>query len=319
MKPQVLYIAGHTGLVGSALLRRTIGDEKYSVITQTHAELDLTNAEGVADFLHRKRPDRVIIAAGRVGGILANQTYSGEFIHQNLTIQSNLIHQSMKAGVKSLIFLGSSCMYPKHCPQPMSESSLLTGLLEETNLPYAIAKISGWGMCLAYNQQYGTNYITAIPANLYGVNDNFHPQDSHVIPGMLRRFHEAKIRDAKEVVIWGTGKPKREFLLSEDLADALLFLWEQDFHSSQPINIGSGCEVSIAELAETIKKIVGFEGRLVFDTNKPDGMPLKRLDNSQMEKLAWSAKISLERGIENVYQWCLDGRIFERSPVQGSV
>ncbi|MEA5468537.1 GDP-L-fucose synthase [Spirulina sp. 06S082] len=314
MKRQVLYIAGHTGLVGSALLRRTIRDENYAVITRTRAELDLMNSDSVAEFMQQESPDRVIIAAGRVGGILANQTYCGEFIHQNLTIQNNLIHQSMKAGVKSLVFLGSSCMYPKHCPQPMSESALLTGLLEETNLPYAIAKISGWGMCQAYNQQYGMNYMTAIPANLYGRNDNFHPQDSHVIPGMIRRFHEAKIQQLKEVVVWGTGKPKREFLLSDDLADALLFLLEKNYHSSQPINIGSGQEVSISELAETIKEIVGFDGHLIFDTHKPDGMPLKRLDNSQMEKLAWSAKTSLAEGIQKVYEWCLNSKIFEKIP-----
>ncbi|WP_204105260.1 MULTISPECIES: GDP-L-fucose synthase [Spirulina sp. CCY15215] len=311
MKPKTLYIAGHTGLVGSALLRRTIGDTNYSIITRTRAELDLMNSESVGQFLQREQPDRVIIAAGRVGGISANQTYSGEFIHQNLTIQNNLIHQAMKAGIKSLIFLGSSCMYPKHCPQPMSENSLLTGVLEETNLPYAIAKLSGWAMCLAYNQQYGTNYITVIPANLYGINDNFHPQDSHVIPGMIRRFHEAKINDAKKVIIWGTGKPKREFLLSDDLADALIFLLDHNHNSSQLINIGSGEEVSIAELAEIIKEIVGFEGRLVFDTDKPDGMPLKRLDNSQIEKLAWSAQTSLAEGIKKVYRWCLDGRILK--------
>lgn len=312
-----IYVAGHRGMVGSAILRRLqarqAAGERLSLLTRTHAELDLTDQAAVRDFFASEKPDVVVLAAAKVGGILANNNYPAEFIYENLMMECNLVHQAYQAGVRQLLFLGSSCIYPKFAPQPMPESSLLTGVLEPTNEPYAIAKIAGIKLCESYNRQYGTDYRSVMPTNLYGPNDNFHPSNSHVVPAMLRRFHEAVASGASEVVVWGTGTPKREFLHVDDMAEASLFVLELDRASYEAnvspmlshINVGTGEDVTIRELAETIAHITGFTGRLRFDTDKPDGTPRKLMDVSRLAAMGWRARISLADGLRDAYGWFL--------------
>lgn len=304
-KDSKIYIAGHRGLVGSAIMRRLKAEGYKNFITRTHAELDLTRQEKVEEFFREERPDYVFLAAARVGGIYANNTFPAEFIYSNLTIQTNIIHASYLFGVKKMLFLGSSCIYPKNCPQPMKEEYLLGGHLEPTNEPYAVAKIAGIKMCQAYNRQYGTNFLSVMPTNLYGPNDNFDLKTSHVLPALIRKFHEAKIKGLSEVEIWGTGSPMREFLHVDDLADACLFLMK-NYNKSEIINIGAGKDLTIKELAEIIACIVKFEGRLVFNSIKPDGMPKKLLDVSRLHSLGWMAKIGLEQGIAKTYKWYVE-------------
>jgi GDP-L-fucose synthase len=298
-----VYVAGHRGLVGSALMRRLQKGGYQNLITRTHAELDLLDQLAVREFFQAERPDHVFLAAAKVGGIVANNTYPAEFIYQNLMIQSNIIHAAYESGVNKLLFLGSSCIYPKFAPQPMKEEHLLTGVLEPTNEPYAIAKIAGIKMCGAYNRQYSTNFMSVMPTNLYGPGDNYDLQNSHVMPALIRKMHDAKVRGDKEVVVWGTGKPHREFLCSDDMADACVFLMEtRDAKDvGEFVNIGIGQDVTIRELAELVAKVVRFEGELVFDTTKPDGTPRKLLDVSRLRGLGWCAKISLEDGIVQAY------------------
>ena len=301
-KNSKIYIAGHRGLVGSAIMRRLKAECYKNLITRTHAELDLTRQERVEEFFHEERPDYVFLAAARVGGIYANNTYPAEFIYSNLTIQTNIIHASYVFKVKKMLFLGSSCIYPKNCPQPMKEEYLLSGPLEPTNEPYAVAKIAGIKMCQAYNRQYGTNFLSVMPTNLYGPNDNFDLKTSHVLPALIRKFHEAKIKGLSEVEIWGTGSPRREFLHVDDLADACLFLMK-NYNSSEIINIGVGKDQTIRELAEIIAGLTGFKGSIRFDTGKPDGTPVKRLDVSKINSIGWRARIGLEQGIAETYKW----------------
>src|SRR3990172_6582481 len=309
-----IYVAGHRGLVGSAIVRRLTspsplagegrGEGGYTnILTRTHSELDLTDQRAVNEFFEKEKPQFVFIAAAKVGGIYANNTYRAAFIYQNLMIESNLLHASYRHGVKKLLFLGSSCIYPKLAPQPMKEEHLLTGLLEPTNEPYAIAKIAGIKMCDAFNRQYGTNFMSAMPTNLYGPGDNYDLKNSHVLPALIRRMHEAKVQGAKEVVVWGSGAPKREFLYSDDLADACVFLMERCNAADigEFINIGVGREITIRELAELIAEIVGFRGRLVFDSSKPDGTPRKLLDVSRFQALGWQAKTGFREGIAKAY------------------
>jgi GDP-L-fucose synthase len=305
-----IYVAGHRGLVGSALMRQLIARGYKNLITRTHAELDLTSQAAVSEFFASEKPDFVFLAAAKVGGIHANNVYPAEFIHQNLAIQTNVIHESWRNKVQRLLFLGSSCIYPRDCPQPIKEEYLLTGLLEPTNRPYALAKIAGIEMCHAYNRQYGTRYIAAMPTNLYGPGDNYDLNNSHVLPALIRKMHEAKERGYKEVVVWGTGTPRREFLYSDDMADACLYLMEQAeeglrdlFDEQQPplLNIGCGEDVTIRALAETVARIVGFSGNLVFDTSKPDGTPRKLLAVNRLSSLGWSARTALEHGISLAY------------------
>ncbi len=295
-----IYIAGHRGMVGSAIHRRLKADGYTNFITRTSSELDLRNQQAVADFFAEEKPDYVILAAAKVGGIHANNTYRAEFLHDNLLIQNNVIHQSYVNGVKKLMFLGSSCIYPKLAPQPLREDYLLTGLLEYTNEPYAIAKIAGIKMCEAYRDQYGCNFISVMPTNLYGPNDNYDLQNSHVLPALIRKFHTAKIRGESQVQVWGSGNPKREFLHADDLADACVFLMEK-YHESTLVNIGTGEDISIRDLATLIGEVVGFEGELVFDTSKPDGTPRKLMDVGKLHKLGWRHKIELKDGIASVY------------------
>jgi len=304
-KDSKIYIAGHRGLVGSAIMRRLKAEGYKNLLTHTHAELDLTRQEKVEGFFHEERPDYVFLAAARVGGIYANNTYPAEFIYSNLTIQTNVIHASYLFEVKKMLFLGSSCIYPKNCHQPMKEEYLLSGPLEPTNEPYAVAKIVGIKMCQAYNRQYGTNFLSVMPTNLYGPNDNFDLKTSHVLPALIRKFHEAKIKGLSEVEIWGTGSPRREFLHVDDLADACLFLIK-NYNKSKIINIGAGKDLTIKELAEMIARIVGFEGRLVFNSIKPDGMPKKLLDVSRLHSFGWRARIGLEQGIAKTYKWYVE-------------
>jgi len=301
-KDSKIYIAGHRGLVGSALVRKLTEMGYMNLIARTHAELDLTRQRDVEDFFDKERPEYVFLAAAKVGGILANNTYPAEFIYSNIVVQSNVIHSSYLFGVKKLSFLGSSCIYPRDCPQPMKEEYLLSGYLEPTNEPYVVAKIAGIKMCQSYNRQYGTNYISVMPTNLYGPNDNFDLQNAHVLPALIRKFHEAKVADQKEVVVWGTGSPRREFLYIEDLADACVFFMN-NYNSSEIINIGVGKDISIRELALMVKEIVDYNGELVFDTSKPDGTPRKLLDVSKLSSLGWKAKTSLEEGIKKTYEW----------------
>ncbi len=304
MRPdRKVYVAGHRGLVGSAIVRRMQAGGYSDIIRRTHAELDLTDQRAVNEFFENEKPQFVFIAAAKVGGIYANNTYRADFIYQNLMIESNLIHASYRHGVKKLLFLGSSCIYPKLAPQPMKEEHLLTGLLEPTNEPYAIAKIAGIKMCGAYNRQYGTNFMSAMPTNLYGPGDNYDLKNSHVLPALIRRMHEAKVQGDKEVVVWGSGAPKREFLYSDDLADACVFLMERCSAADigEFINIGVGREITIRELAELIAEIVGFRGKLVFDSSKPDGTPRKLLDVSRFQALGWQAKTSFREGITKAY------------------
>ncbi|MFZ5564971.1 MAG: GDP-L-fucose synthase family protein [Thermodesulfobacteriota bacterium] len=314
-----IYIAGHRGLAGSALVRKLKQQGYGNLLTRTHAELDLTRQADTEAFLQSARPDCVFVAAAKVGGILANNTYPADFIYQNLVIETNIIDAACRAGVKRLLFLGSSCIYPKACPQPMKEEHLLTGPLEPTNEPYAVAKIAGIKMCQSYNRQYGTRFVAVMPTNLYGPNDNFDLETSHVLPALIRKFHEAKKAGAREVVVWGTGTPRREFLHADDLADACLFVMnlpDSDFdrlvHGADVplINIGMGKDSTIAELAGLIKEIVGFDGTIRFDTAKPDGTLQKLLDVSRMTALGWRAKIPLKAGLQDTYQWCLDHHVF---------
>ena len=311
-----IYVAGHRGLVGSAILKNLLSKGYENLIYKTHEELDLLNQQAVADFFESEKPEYVILAAAKVGGIIANNTYRADFIYENLQIQNNVIHQSYIHGVAKLLFLGSTCVYPKNAPQPMSEESLLTSELEYTNEPYAIAKIAGIKMCESYNIQYGTNFISVMPTNLYGPNDNFDLETSHVLPALLRKMHEAKLNNEPKVEIWGSGKPRREFLYSEDMADACVFLLEsRDFKDTYAketkeirnthINIGTGVDVSIKELAQTIKEIVGFKGELYFNASKPDGTMIKLTDPSKLHSLGWKHKVELDDGIRTMYEWYL--------------
>jgi len=305
-KDSKIYIAGHRGLVGSALVRRLTEPGYMNLIVRTHAELDLTRQTEVEDFFKREHPEYVFLAAAKVGGILANNTYPAEFIYSNIVVQSNVIHSSYLFGVKKVLFLGSSCIYPRDCPQPMKEDYLLSGYLEPTNEPYAIAKIAGIKMCQAYNRQYGANFISVMPTNLYGPNDNFDMQNAHVLPALIRKFHEAKVAGQKEVVVWGTGSPRREFLYVDDLADACIFLMNNYNNSPEIINIGVGKDISIRELALMVKEIVDYNGEIVFDTSKPDGTPRKLLDVSKLSSLGWQAKTGLREGIKRTYQWYVE-------------
>jgi GDP-L-fucose synthase len=303
-----ILVAGAAGLVGSAICRRLEKDGFTNILAPAHAELDLTNPDAVSDWFKQHKPDYVFMAAAKVGGILANDTYPADFIYTNLQIQNNLIHQSFAHNVEKAIFLGSSCIYPKHCPQPMKEEHLLTGPLEPTNEPYAIAKIAGIEMCWAYNRQHHTKFIPVMPTNLYGPNDNFDLETSHVMAALIRKFHEAVQNNDKTVPIWGTGSPKREFLHVDDLADACIFLMNQPdtaikYQDHPLLNIGTGQDLTIKSLAELIKKITGFSGQLVFDDSKPDGTPQKLLDVSRINALGWQAHISLEQGIHETYKW----------------
>lgn len=300
-KNSKIFVAGHRGMVGSAIYRKLQKEGYQNLITRTSKELDLRDQQAVATFFNEEKPDYVFLAAAKVGGIVANNTYRADFLYENLAIQNNVIHQSYVNEVKKLMFLGSSCIYPKLAPQPLKEEYLLTGLLEPTNEPYAIAKIAGIKMCDAYRDQYGCNFVSVMPTNLYGYNDNYHPQNSHVLPALIRKFDEAKENGNKEVVIWGTGSPMREFLFADDLADACYFLME-NYSEPNLINIGTGEDLTIRDLALAIKETVGFEGELVFDTSKPDGTPRKLMDVSKLHNLGWKHKIVLKEGLELAYQ-----------------
>lgn len=310
-----IFVAGAKGLVGSALIRCLQAKGYSTLLTPSHTELDLTNQQAVAAFFKKEKPEYVLLAAARVGGIHANNTYPAEFIYDNLAIQNNVIHQSWLHGVKRLLFLGSSCIYPKLAPQPMKEDALLTGLLEATNEPYAIAKIAGIKMCEAYNRQYDTKFIAVMPTNLYGPGDNFHPENSHVLPGLIRRFHEAKISGAPDVVVWGTGTPRRELLYVDDMAEGSVFLMELPEEQisaellSYPkpcfVNLGTGEDITIQEMAEAVARVVTYTGKIVFDPSKPDGTPRKLQDVSRIHSLGWKHRIALEEGIRNTYQWYL--------------
>lgn len=306
-----IYVAGHRGLAGSALVRRLRQQGYDNLLLCTHAELELTDQAAVRDFFQRERPDYVFLAAAKVGGIVANSSYPAEFIHGNLAVQTNVLHESWRAGVKRLLFLGSSCIYPRDCPQPIREDYLLTGPLEPTNRPYAIAKIAGIEMCWSYNRQYGTGFLAAMPTNLYGPGDSYDPNNSHVLPALIRKMHEATKGGLDEVVIWGTGAPMREFLYSEDMAEACVYLLElpppkfaQLIKDSEPplVNIGYGEDLSIAELARTVARVVGFHGSLRFDTSKPDGTPRKFLDSGRMNRLGWKPRTRMDAGIALAYQ-----------------
>lgn len=300
-KDSKIYVAGHRGMVGSAIVRKLEAEGFQNIITRTSKELDLRNQLAVSEFFANEKPEYVFLAAAKVGGIVANNTYRAEFLYDNLQLQNNVIHYSYVNGVKKLMFLGSSCIYPKLAEQPLREDYLLTGVLEPTNEPYAIAKIAGIKMCESYRAQYGCNFISVMPTNLYGYNDNYHPQNSHVLPALIRKFHEAKVEGKAEVEIWGTGSPLREFLFSDDLADACFFLM-QNYDEQQFINIGVGHDISIKDLALLVKKIVGFEGELSFNTSKPDGTPRKLMDVSKLHSLGWKHKIELAEGIEMAYE-----------------
>ncbi|WP_136443990.1 GDP-L-fucose synthase [Pacificoceanicola onchidii] len=318
-----IYVAGHRGMVGGAILRRLEArreaGEGLSLITRTHAELDLTNQAQVADFMATEKPDIVVLAAAKVGGIIANNTYPGQFIYENLMIQSNVIHQAHANGVQRLLQLGSSCIYPKFADQPMREDALLTGTLEPTNEPYAVAKIAGIKICESYNRQYGRDYRSVMPTNLYGPGDNFHPENSHVLPALIRRFHEAKEDGLEEVVIWGTGTPKREFLHVDDMAEASLFVLDlpkeaYDANTQEMlshINVGCGEDVSILELAQTVARVVGYAGRIGTDPSKPDGTPRKLMDVGRLKDMGWQARIGLEDGIKETYAWFLERDLAE--------
>lgn len=312
-KNSKIYVAGHRGMVGSAIVRHLKSMGVNNILTRTHSELDLTNQAAVKTFFENEKPDQVYLAAARVGGIHANNTYPADFIYDNLMIEANVIHQAFASGVKKLLFLGSSCIYPRMADQPMAESALLTGVLEPTNEPYAIAKIAGIKLCESYNRQYGKShgidYRSVMPTNLYGPGDNYHPENSHVIPALLRRFHEAKINKAPHVAIWGSGTPKREFLYVDDMAAASVFVMNLDGATyekhTQPmqshINVGFGSDVTIAQLANLVKVVVGFEGEIVFDSTKPDGAPRKWMDSSRLNSLGWQAKTNLDKGLALAY------------------
>jgi GDP-L-fucose synthase len=304
-----IYVAGHRGMVGSAIVRNLQAKGFGNIVTRTHAELDLTNQRAVEQFFQKERPEQVYLAAAKVGGIHANNTYPAEFIYENLMMEANVIHHALKSGVKKLLFLGSSCIYPKLAAQPMTEDALLTGKLEVTNEPYAIAKIAGIKLCESYNRQYGQShgidYRSVMPTNLYGPGDNYHPENSHVIPALIRRFHEAKEKESLEVVIWGTGTPMREFLYVDDMAAASVFVMEldkavYDLHTEpmqSHINVGFGSDVTIKALSETIRRTIGYEGKIVFDTTKPDGTPRKLMNSQRLESMGWKAKVNLSDGL----------------------
>ncbi len=300
-KESKIYVAGHRGMVGSAIVRKLTSLGYTNLLTRTSAELDLRNQQQVADFFEVEKPEYVFLAAAKVGGIVANNTYRADFLYENLAIQNNIIHNSYLNKVKKLMFLGSSCIYPKLAPQPLKESYLLSGYLEPTNEPYAIAKIAGIKMCEAYRAQYGCNFISVMPTNLYGTNDNYDLVNSHVLPAMIRKFHEAKEKSASEMTLWGTGSPMREFLHADDLAEACLFLME-NYNESELVNIGTGEDVTIKNLAALVKQIVGFKGEIIWDTSKPDGTPRKLMDVSKLHGLGWHHKIALEDGIKLAYQ-----------------
>jgi nucleoside-diphosphate-sugar epimerase len=307
-----IYVAGHRGMVGGAISGK-LRERGAEVITRTHAELDLTDQAAVRDFFATEKPDGVVLAAAKVGGIHANNTYPAEFIYENMMIEANVVHQAFVAGVRRLLFLGSSCIYPRAVVQPMREDTLLTGILEPTNEPYAIAKIAGIKLCESYNRQYGTDYRSVMPTNLYGSGDNFHPENSHVMPALIRRFHEAVASGAEEVVIWGTGTPRREFLHVDDMAEASLFVFDLDHAAyqakTQPmlshINVGFGEDVTIAELANLIAEVTGFAGRIAFDASKPDGTMRKLMDSSRLNAMGWRPRMALGEGIAETYRWYL--------------
>ncbi|MCZ4243382.1 GDP-L-fucose synthase [Pedobacter punctiformis] len=300
-KSAKIYVAGHRGMVGSAIYRKLQQEGYTNLLTRTSEELDLRNQQAVADFFASEKPDYIFLAAAKVGGIVANNTYRADFLYENLAIQNNVIHSAYINKVTKLMFLGSSCIYPKMAPQPLKEDYLLTGTLEETNEPYAIAKIAGIKMCDAYRDQYGCNFISVMPTNLYGYNDNYHPQNSHVLPALIRKVHEAKINNEKQIVVWGSGSPMREFLFADDLADACYFLM-QNYNEPHLINIGTGHDLTIKDLALLIKDVLGFEGELVFDASKPDGTPRKLMDVTKLHNLGWKHKIELPEGIALAYQ-----------------
>lgn len=300
-KSSKIYIAGHRGMVGSAIYRKLQLEGYENLLTRTSDELDLRNQQAVSNFFESEKPDYVFLAAAKVGGIIANNTYRADFLYENLAIQNNVIHSAYLTEVKKLMFLGSSCIYPKLAPQPLKEDYLLTGLLEETNEPYAIAKIAGIKMCDAYRAQYGCNFVSVMPTNLYGYNDNYHPQNSHVLPALIRKVHEAKVSNQKNVEVWGSGAPLREFLFADDLAEACYFLM-QHYNEPNMINIGTGHDLTIKDLALLIKDVLGFEGDLIFDASKPDGTPRKLMDVSKLHNLGWKHKIELREGIALAYQ-----------------
>ncbi len=310
-KKSVIYLAGHRGMVGSAICRRLKELGYDNILTRTHAELDLLSQQAVRDFFNEEKPDYVVIAAAKVGGIYANDTFPADFIYQNLMIEANLVHEAWQVGVKDLLFLGSSCIYPKFAEQPMQEAALLTDKLESTNEPYAIAKIAGIKLCESYNRQYGTSYRSVMPTNLYGIHDNFHPKNSHVIPALLRRFHECKVEKSPQIKVWGTGNAMREFLYVTDMAEACVHVMnlEQKIYTenTEPmlshINVGTGQDVTIKKLAETISDVVGYQGEIVWDSSMPDGTPRKLMDVSRLRALGWEAKTSLREGLETTYRW----------------
>lgn len=314
-KQAKIYVAGHRGLVGSAIMRQLNAQGYANVVTRTHAELDLTNQQAVADFFEAEKPEYVFLAAAKVGGIHANNTYPAEFIYSNLSIQTNVIHEAYLNGVKRLLFLGSSCIYPRDCPQPIKEEYLLTSELEPTNRPYALAKIAGIEMCWSYNRQYGTQYLAVMPTNLYGSGDNYHLENSHVIPALIRKFHEAKVNHQATVTVWGTGTPKREFLYSDDMAEACLYvinlpeaqfkpMLAADRNDGLPplLNLGSNTDLTIAELADLVKDVVGFNGEVVFDASKPDGTMRKLMDSGRLNRLGWHVSTTLKNGLQHAYQ-----------------
>ena len=311
-----IYVAGHSGMVGSAILRQLAGHEGDKILTRTHADLDLTKQPEVRDFMQSEQPDVVILAAAKVGGIHANNTYPADFIYQNLMIECNVIHQAFEAGVTRLLQLGSSCIYPRAAPQPISENALLTGTLEPTNEPYAIAKIAGIKLCESYNRQHGVDYRSVMPTNLYGPGDNFHPENSHVLPALIRRFHEAAQSGKEDITIWGSGTPRREFLHVDDMAEASLFVLDlpksdydactSPMHSH--INVGAGIDISILQLAKMVAKITGYSGRIVTDATKPDGAPRKLMDVTRLNSMGWQAKIALEDGVSKTYSWFLQNQ-----------
>jgi len=316
---KTIFIAGHRGMVGSAIIRQLNVLGINNIITRTHAELDLCDQNAMRAFMQAEKPDYVVLAAAKVGGIHANNEYPAEFIYQNMMIEANVIHEAYSAGVNDLLFLGSSCIYPKFANQPMSESELLTGVLEETNEPYAVAKIAGIKLCESYNRQYGTDYRSVMPTNLYGPGDNYHGMNSHVVPAMIKRFHEAKLNGDESVEVWGTGKVMREFLHVDDMAAASVFVMQLDKESytanTKPmlshINVGTGEDVTIAELAALVKEVVSFEGELLFDADKPEGTPRKLLDVNRLKNMGWQAKITLKDGLENAYNWYLENALKE--------
>jgi GDP-L-fucose synthase len=303
-----IFVAGHRGMVGSGIVRKLQSEGHTQIVTRTRAELDLLDQRAVHDFFRDHRIDAVFLAAAKVGGIHANNAYPAEFLYENLMIAANVIHAAAESGVGKLLFLGSSCIYPKFAPQPIQENSLLTGALEPTNEGYALAKIAGLKLCEMYRRQYGKNFISAMPTNLYGPQDNFHPENSHVIPGMMRRFHEAKMKDLPEVTLWGTGQPRREFLHVDDLADAL-YLLMQKYDDLETINLGVGEDQTICELAETMKEVTGYKGRLTWDTSRPDGTPRKVLNVNRIRALGWNPARTLKDGLKSTYRWAIDNQV----------